>query len=61
MYVDLISDTLDIAVIFNLVHQAGSIYQLVDLDTGAMMEDENGEAISFEEENNYGSDADDDM
>jgi len=29
--------------------------------TGFGLEDENGEAISFEEENNYGSDADDDM
>ena len=45
--VDVISDTLDIAVLMGIVKQAGAWIQLIDKETGEILQDKNGELLKF--------------
>lgn len=46
--VDVISDTLDIAVLLGMVKQGGAWYQLIDINTGEILTGNNGELLKFQ-------------
>lgn len=46
--VDVISDTLDIAILFGIVRQAGSWLQLIDKTTGEILQDKDGTLLKFQ-------------
>lgn len=46
--VDAISDTVEVALKYGMVMQKGSWFNLVDIETGELMEDENGEIINLQ-------------
>lgn len=46
--IDAVSDTIDCAIEFGLINQRGAWFDLLDIDTGEVMIDDNGELLKFQ-------------
>lgn len=46
--IDEISDLVDVAIKYDIIHKAGAWFSIVDIDTGEIMTDENGETLKFQ-------------
>lgn len=46
--IDVLADTVDLGIKYDLIHQAGSWYTLVDNETGEIMQDDNEEDLKFQ-------------
>lgn len=46
--IDYVSDLVDVAIKFGIIQQGGSWFTIIDIDTGEIMCDENGESLKFQ-------------
>ena len=46
--IDYISDTVDVALLRNIINQSGAWFSIIDIETGEILPDENGEPLKFQ-------------